>query len=88
MPYARRTVLRVQLTITPDFRWMERVHGGSLRWHIWVEDSDNDEKVYHTEVSQEGLVRGKMRQPVEYKLLGLIVTNKCLYVVQALINLV
>ena len=40
----------MQLTITPEFRWMERVHGGSLRWHIWVEDSDNEDKIYHTEV--------------------------------------
>ena len=31
------------------FRWLDRAHGGSLRWHIWVEDSDS-EHIYHTEL--------------------------------------
>lgn len=46
---ARRSVLRVQLKITPEFQWHDRAHGGSLRWHLWVEDSDS-ENIYHTEV--------------------------------------
>ena len=30
-------------------RWLDRAHGGSLRWHIWVEDSES-EHIYHTEL--------------------------------------
>jgi hypothetical protein len=44
-----RTVLRIQLSIRPAFKWMDRAHGSSLRWHIWVEDSAN-EHIYHREV--------------------------------------
>lgn len=44
-----RSVLRVQLKITPEFTWHDRAHGGALRWHLWVEDSDS-ETIYHTEV--------------------------------------
>ena len=39
----------MQLKITPQFTWHDRAHGGSLRWHLWVEDSDS-EAIYHTEV--------------------------------------
>eukprot|EP00798_Chlamydomonas_sp_ICE-L_P004882 gene4882-34647_t len=44
-----RTVLRVQLLIRPSFKWMDKVHGGSLRWLILVEDSET-EKIYHSEL--------------------------------------
>ncbi|KAK9868384.1 hypothetical protein WJX84_004044 [Apatococcus fuscideae] len=44
-----RTVLRVQLTIEPTFEWRQGMHGNSQRWHIWVEDSEN-EHIYHTEL--------------------------------------
>ena len=44
-----RTVVRILLTITPDFKWRESVHGNSLRWYLWVEDSEN-ERIYHSEV--------------------------------------
>ncbi|XP_071801677.1 activating signal cointegrator 1 complex subunit 3-like [Asterias amurensis] len=44
-----RTILRVRLTITPDFRWNDRVHGtASESWWIWVEDPDNN-YIYHSE---------------------------------------
>ncbi|KAK9768510.1 putative steryl acetyl hydrolase mug81 [Basidiobolus ranarum] len=43
-----RNVLRVQLTITPDFIWNDRVHGTVEPWWIWVEDADNTE-IYHSE---------------------------------------
>ena len=43
-----RTVLRVCLKLTPQFRWREGMLGGSTRWLIWVEDSDN-EHIYHSE---------------------------------------
>ena len=44
-----RTVLQVKLSIWPEFVWNERVHGNSLRWHIWVEDQ-NSEHIYHSEM--------------------------------------
>ena len=44
-----RTVLRVRLTITPNFRWNDRIHGkGSEQFWIWVEDPDNNH-IYHHE---------------------------------------
>ncbi|KAG0246557.1 Sec63 Brl domain-containing protein [Mortierella sp. GBAus27b] len=43
-----RNVLRVVLTITPDFVWNERIHGFNEPWWIWVEDSNNTE-ILHSE---------------------------------------
>ncbi|KAG7336122.1 hypothetical protein KOW79_000815 [Hemibagrus wyckioides] len=44
-----RTVLRVRLTITPDFRWNDQVHGSvGEPWWLWVEDPVNDH-IYHSE---------------------------------------
>ncbi|KAG8388728.1 hypothetical protein BUALT_Bualt02G0155500 [Buddleja alternifolia] len=44
-----RTVLKVDLTITPEFVWKDRFHGTSQRWWILVEDSENDH-IYHSEL--------------------------------------
>jgi activating signal cointegrator complex subunit 3 len=44
-----RTVLRIQLQLSPDFSWNDRVHGAALRWLIWVEDSTSDH-LYHSEM--------------------------------------
>ncbi|KAK1375927.1 DExH-box ATP-dependent RNA helicase DExH14 [Heracleum sosnowskyi] len=44
-----RTVLKVDLLITPDFVWKDRFHGSSERWWILVEDSENDH-IYHSEL--------------------------------------
>ncbi|KAM1340459.1 hypothetical protein ACFX2H_038850 [Malus domestica] len=44
-----RTVLKVDLLITPDFIWKDRFHGTSQRWWILVEDSENDH-IYHSEL--------------------------------------
>ncbi|XP_030474192.1 DExH-box ATP-dependent RNA helicase DExH14 [Syzygium oleosum] len=44
-----RTVLKVDLLITPDFTWKERFHGQAERWWILVEDSENDH-IYHSEL--------------------------------------
>ncbi|XP_020519141.1 DExH-box ATP-dependent RNA helicase DExH14 [Amborella trichopoda] len=44
-----RTVLKVDLLITPDFIWKDRFHGASQRWWILVEDSEND-TFYHSEL--------------------------------------
>ena len=44
-----RTVLRVRLTIKPEFKWNDKVHGcTSEPWWIWVEDPDNNH-IYHSE---------------------------------------
>ncbi|KAK7411347.1 hypothetical protein VNO78_02780 [Psophocarpus tetragonolobus] len=44
-----RTVLKVDLVITPVFIWKDRFHGTALRWWILVEDSENDH-IYHSEL--------------------------------------
>ncbi|KAI4335915.1 hypothetical protein L6164_014511 [Bauhinia variegata] len=44
-----RTVLKIDLVITPDFIWKDRFHGAALRWWILVEDSENDH-IYHSEL--------------------------------------
>jgi antiviral helicase SLH1 len=43
-----RDVLRIQLFITPEFRWNDRIHGNSESFWIWVENSDTSE-IYHSE---------------------------------------
>ncbi|KAI9492472.1 Sec63 Brl domain-containing protein [Zychaea mexicana] len=43
-----RNVLNVELTITPDFTWNDRVHGSVEPWWIWAEDSENVE-IYYSE---------------------------------------
>uniref|UniRef100_A0A0K2UGB9 U5 small nuclear ribonucleoprotein 200 kDa helicase n=1 Tax=Lepeophtheirus salmonis TaxID=72036 RepID=A0A0K2UGB9_LEPSM len=44
-----RTVVRIRLTITPDFKWNDKIHGyvGESFW-IWVEDPENN-FIYHHE---------------------------------------
>ncbi|GAA96884.1 uncharacterized protein L969DRAFT_17737 [Mixia osmundae IAM 14324] len=37
-----RTMLRIELTITPDFQWNERAHGGAESFWILVEDVDGE----------------------------------------------
>ncbi|XP_048670508.1 activating signal cointegrator 1 complex subunit 3 isoform X3 [Marmota marmota marmota] len=44
-----RTVLRVTLSIYPDFTWNDQVHGTvGEPWWIWVEDPTNDH-IYHSQ---------------------------------------
>ncbi len=45
-----RTVLRVKLSVKPNFRWNDRVHGtnASEPFWIWVEDPENSH-IYHHE---------------------------------------
>ncbi|KAI8532460.1 hypothetical protein RHMOL_Rhmol11G0215900 [Rhododendron molle] len=42
-----RTVLRVQLTITPDFQWEDKVHGFVEPFWIIVEDNDREYILHH-----------------------------------------
>lgn len=42
-----RSTLRVELTITPDFQWEEKVHGNSEAFWILVEDVDSEVVLHH-----------------------------------------
>lgn len=42
-----RSTLRVELTITPDFQWDEKVHGSSEAFWILVEDVDSEIILHH-----------------------------------------
>jgi activating signal cointegrator complex subunit 3 len=43
-----RTVLRIMLTITPNFEWNPKVHYDMEPWWVWIED-ENSEFIYHSE---------------------------------------
>ncbi|XP_071957394.1 U5 small nuclear ribonucleoprotein 200 kDa helicase-like [Antedon mediterranea] len=42
-----RSTLRVELTITPDFQWDDKVHGNSEAFWIFVEDVDSEIILHH-----------------------------------------
>nr|XP_009857905.1 U5 small nuclear ribonucleoprotein 200 kDa helicase [Ciona intestinalis] len=42
-----RSTLRVELTITPDFQWDEKIHGNSEGFYIFVEDVDGEVVLHH-----------------------------------------
>ncbi|KAG6608665.1 DExH-box ATP-dependent RNA helicase DExH12, partial [Cucurbita argyrosperma subsp. sororia] len=42
-----RTVLRVELTITPDFQWEDKVHGYVESFWVLVEDNDGENILHH-----------------------------------------
>ncbi|KJH44066.1 DEAD/DEAH box helicase [Dictyocaulus viviparus] len=42
-----RTTLRIELTITPDFQWDEKVHGNAEGFWIFVEDVDGELILHH-----------------------------------------
>ncbi|CAK8672120.1 unnamed protein product [Clavelina lepadiformis] len=47
-----RTILRIKLIITPEFRWNNHVHGATSEpFWVWVEDPDTDH-MYHSEYVQ------------------------------------
>eukprot|EP00656_Telonema_subtile_P033410 TRINITY_DN3701_c0_g1_i2.p1 TRINITY_DN3701_c0_g1~~TRINITY_DN3701_c0_g1_i2.p1 ORF type:complete len:1741 (-),score=696.10 TRINITY_DN3701_c0_g1_i2:270-5492(-) len=43
-----RAVLRIDLTITPDFQWNKKVHGDAETFWVFIEDADG-EKILHYE---------------------------------------
>nr|CAD7458407.1 unnamed protein product [Timema tahoe] len=44
-----RTVLRIRLTVSANFRWNDKVHGKtSENFYIWIEDPENN-YMYHSE---------------------------------------
>ena len=42
-----RSMLRVELTITPKFEWDESIHGTAESFWILVEDCDGEEILFH-----------------------------------------
>ncbi|ORX98893.1 Sec63-domain-containing protein [Basidiobolus meristosporus CBS 931.73] len=42
-----RSLLRIELTITPDFQWDEKVHGNAESFWVIVEDGDSEMVLYH-----------------------------------------
>ena len=42
-----RSTLQVELTITPDFQWDEKIHGNSETFWIFVEDVDGEIILHH-----------------------------------------
>eukprot|EP00118_Oscarella_pearsei_P003355 m.13994 g.13994 ORF g.13994 m.13994 type:complete len:2136 (+) comp25397_c0_seq1:78-6485(+) len=42
-----RSTLKVELTITPDFQWDEKIHGHSQSFWIFVEDGDSEIILHH-----------------------------------------
>lgn len=42
-----RSMLRVELTITPKFQWDDTIHGRAENWWIMVEDCDGEEILFH-----------------------------------------
>ena len=42
-----RSTLQVELTITPDFQWDEKIHGHSEAFWIFVEDVDGEIILHH-----------------------------------------
>lgn len=42
-----RSLLRIDLTITPDFRWDEKVHSGAEAFWVIVEDVDGEIILFH-----------------------------------------
>ncbi|KAF5338188.1 hypothetical protein D9757_014975 [Collybiopsis confluens] len=41
-----RSLLRIELSVTPDFRWDEKIHSASESFHIVVEDVDGEVILY------------------------------------------
>lgn len=42
-----RTILKVELTITPDFQWDDQIHGMAEPFWIFVEDVDSEILLHH-----------------------------------------
>ena len=42
-----RSTLQVELTVTPDFQWDEKIHGNSEAFWIFVEDVDGEIILHH-----------------------------------------
>ena len=43
-----RGILRISLTLTPQFDWHDRYHGHVEPFYVWIEDGDSED-IYHSE---------------------------------------
>ncbi|CAH8646705.1 unnamed protein product [Dicrocoelium dendriticum] len=43
-----RTILRAQISLVPDFTWVDRWHGAQQNFWLWIEDPDQG-LIYHSE---------------------------------------
>jgi len=60
-----RTVLRVRLTVEPNFTWNDRIHGGGGEpFWLWVEDPESNH-IYHSEYLLIGKKAVKFREAQE-----------------------
>ncbi len=57
-----RSVLRVKLTLTSDFKWNDKLHGTSESFWVWIEDPDNNH-IYHHEYFTLQRKHAKTREP-------------------------
>jgi pre-mRNA-splicing helicase BRR2 len=48
-----RSTLKVELTITPDFQWDDKIHGKAEAFWIFVKDVDSEVILYHEYFSFE-----------------------------------
>lgn len=46
--FLNRTVLQIDVSLFPGFRWNEAVHGNAESWWMWLEDQEED-RVYHSQ---------------------------------------
>uniref|UniRef100_A0A336MI52 CSON001544 protein n=1 Tax=Culicoides sonorensis TaxID=179676 RepID=A0A336MI52_CULSO len=60
-----RTVLRIRIHITPDFKWNDRVHGKNVQsFWIWIEDPESN-FIYHSEYFQVSKKQVVRKEPQE-----------------------
>lgn len=57
-----RTVLRVKVTLTPTFRWNDRVHGTNEPFWLWIEDPFHNH-IYHSEFISLSRKQVRMGEP-------------------------
>lgn len=62
-----RTVLRVKITLTPLFKWNDRLHGTSEPFWLWIEDPSHNH-IYHVEnfLLQKKYVKAREPQTVVF----------------------
>jgi activating signal cointegrator complex subunit 3 len=57
-----RSVLRVKLTLTSNFKWNDKMHGTAESFWIWIEDPSNNH-IYHHEYFTLQRKHAKTREP-------------------------
>ena len=58
-----RTVLRVNVTLTPKFTWNDRLHGTAEFFWVWIEDPDHDH-IYHHEFVNVSKKQARVKEPI------------------------